>query len=134
MSGSPIADLLDTLYLRGVRFRLDGDGGGLLILTPRGLVTPDEAEQLRAGKAEAVALIRAAQPPAPVRAWPPPKCINPKCGRKGLAMLRTVRRVPSWICPGCWAQCAQVDRGGWGPEPETTGHRGPGTAEGDVAS
>jgi hypothetical protein len=131
MSGSPIAELLDTLYLRGVRFRLDVDGGGLrIILTPRCLVTPAEAEQLRGGKTEAVALLRVAQPPAPVRVWPPPDCINPKCGRKGLAMLRTVSATPAWLCPGCWAQCAQADRGGWRPDPEI-GRQG---AEGDAAS
>ena len=116
-----VADLLGTLYSRGVRFRVAGE---TLILKPRTLVSPEEMAELREGKAEALRLLQAPgsdgpgggplaveAPPAPriIRVHNPtrvPLCRTPGCSRLDVPMLRTVRKLPAWICPGCWATCA----------------------------
>ncbi len=132
MNSSGIADLLDTLWLRGLRFRVED---GTLYIKPADKLTPGEVEQLREGKAEALALVLAADPPGPGFRRTP-LCVSPACRRRGRRMLRTVRRRPCWTCPGCGAVCAEVGPGDWAPE-EHQGdeeHRGPGTVEGDAAS
>ncbi|HEX4962621.1 MAG TPA: hypothetical protein VF173_17425 [Thermoanaerobaculia bacterium] len=123
MSGrGDVVALLDSLYSRGVRFELlEGDS---IALRPRSLVTPEEMAELREGKAEALAILREvgsateatpgpseATPPAPriIRVYNParaPLCRTPGCSRLDVPMLRTVRKLPAWICPGCWATCA----------------------------
>jgi hypothetical protein len=127
MNSEPIEDLLDTLWGRGIRFRVED---GKVILNPADLVSPEEVEELRSRKPEVLAVLLAADPPAPTALWPPPQCVNPRCARRGKAMLRTVSRRPSWICGGCWATCAQVEAGDWGPEAE---QHPAGTAGGDVS-
>ena len=122
MSARNVAELLDSLRSRGASLRVED---GKILVKPRKLVTPEELAELRKGKAEALRLLRAAPgsdgpsggplaveaPPAPriIRVHNPtraPLCRTPGCSRLDVPMLRTVRKLPAWICPGCWATCA----------------------------
>src|SRR5436305_3792866 len=120
MSARNVAELLGSLRSRGASLRVEG---GKILVKPRKLVTPEELAERREGKAEALRLLQAPSdgpgggplaveaPPAPriIRVHNPtraPLCRTPGCYRLDAPMLRTVRRLPAWICPGCWATCA----------------------------
>ncbi len=104
-----VAGILGALRGRGIHLEVEA---GKIILEPADLVTEADLETLREVKQIALELLRSEQPPPrPIHtsnAARTPLCSTTGCPRRDTPMLRTISRVPSWICPSCWAICRTV--------------------------
>ncbi len=133
---SPAVVALDGLYLAGARFRTVG---GNLVIRPAALLTPEAAGVLRQGKAEALAVVLAAEAlddSRPIPTPPPPRCLTPDCKRYRRPMAPAVA-PGAWLCLDCGSGARVA--GAWDAEDlaglgdQEGGDRNPGERHGNAA-